>query len=139
MRQRKRESHTLHADELGACYLVLALAVTRFFQNLIERTHPLGFLQEEPDRLFKVMERLLLGSAAGRQVEFARVCQETLAFLEDLGSELNLHMHLGYSSGDRNVARQRGPGSFPAGEDLLPSGLERCLCFGAERLRPYFR
>ena len=54
MRQRKRESHALHAEELGAGDPLLGPAIARFFQYLFQRAHFFGFFQEQPHGLFEI-------------------------------------------------------------------------------------
>jgi hypothetical protein len=58
-----------------------------------------GFLQEESYSFLEVLKCLLLRSAAGGQVEFAGVSNESSTFLENLGGELDLHTLPGYSFG----------------------------------------
>jgi hypothetical protein len=74
------------------------LQVTSFFEDLLQRAHPLSLFEKEPDCLFEIPQRLLLGATAGRHVEFARMRHEGPAFLENLSGELNLHTLPGYLS-----------------------------------------
>ena len=91
MFQREWQRDSLGGDELRSLELAPALQVTRLVEDLLKRTHLLGLFEEKPDRLFEIPEGLLLRTTAGGHVEFSRVRHEGPAFLENLGSELNLH------------------------------------------------
>ena len=64
MRQWKRESHSLHTDELGTGNLSFALAVAGLFEDLLQRAHLLGFREEKSHGFLQVPKRLLFSAAA---------------------------------------------------------------------------
>lgn len=69
----------------------LAFQITSLIADLLQAAHLFGLFKEEPDRFFQILNRPLLRSTTGRQVEFPRVRNEGATFLENLGGELNLH------------------------------------------------
>ena len=78
-------------DEFRPLKSILPLQVARLFENLFQSTHLFGLFEEESDRFFEILERLLPGSTTGRNVEFPRVRHEGSALLENLGGEFNFH------------------------------------------------
>jgi hypothetical protein len=64
MRQRKWETHALHADGLRSGDLLLPFTVPRLLQNHLQSTRPLGFFQKQPDSFFEILEGLFLGTPA---------------------------------------------------------------------------
>ncbi len=78
MRQRKRESHALHTDELGTGDLPLALGVA-------------GFVQEQPYSFLEVLQGLFFGAATRGHVQLQGVRHVGAPLFEDAGFELNLH------------------------------------------------
>ena len=91
MRQRKRESYALHADELRSGDLLLPLAIARFLEDLIQSTHFLGFFEKQPNGFLEILEGLLLRAPAGGNIQLHRVSHVGAPFLENAGGELNLH------------------------------------------------
>ena len=91
MRQWKRESYSLHTDELGAGNLPLTLAVASLFEDLLQRAHPFGFFHEQPHSFFEVPKSLLFTAAARGNVQFKSLSHEAAPLFENAGGELNLH------------------------------------------------
>ena len=83
-------------NEPGTLKFALPFQVSRLREDLLQCAHLLGFVQEEADCLFKILQRPLLSATTGRHVQLPRVRHEGPAFLENLGGELNLHTLLSY-------------------------------------------
>src|SRR2546426_778665 len=91
MCQRKWESHSLNTDETSARDFLIALAIARFLEDLLQSTHFLRFLQEQPHGLFQVLESLLLGAATGGNIQLQGMSHIAASLFENAGGELNLH------------------------------------------------
>ena len=107
MFERQRQGDSLSGNESRPLKLALPLQVSCLGEDLLQRTHLPGFVEEEADRLFQILQRPLLGATTGRYVEFPRVCHKGSAFLENLGGELDLHTLLGYLFDAREKTEQR--------------------------------
>jgi hypothetical protein len=92
MRQRERESHALHT-ELRAGDFIFGLAVSSFLENLLQGAHFFGFFQEQSDGFFQVPESLFFAAAARGDVQFEGMGDESPAFFEDVGCELDVHAY----------------------------------------------
>jgi uncharacterized protein (DUF433 family) len=91
MLDRQRQGDSLGRNELRTQKLALSFQVSRFGEDLLQRTHLPGLFEEEANRLFEILERPLPGATAGGYIELPRVRHEGPAFLENLGGELDLH------------------------------------------------
>ena len=83
MNYAKGQTEALHAEELGAGYRRLAFGVAGFFQDLLECAHFFGFFQEKADRFLQICYSLVLGAAAGRNIQFQSVGHEGAPFFEN--------------------------------------------------------
>jgi hypothetical protein len=90
-RERERESHALHTEELRASDLPFRPAVARFFKNLFERAHLFGLFQEQPHGLFQILERLVFAATARGNVQLQSVSYKGAALFENAGCELSPH------------------------------------------------
>jgi len=91
MRERKRESYTLHAYEFGAGEFLLGLAVASLFENLVQRAHLFGFFQEQPHSVLEVAQGPFLAAAARGNVQFQGLGHEGTPLFEDACGELDFH------------------------------------------------